>query len=212
MDIPRHRPPFLVAGLLTLPALAHAQEEVSARPAPPPVARPLKTALNVGVQGHTHRLDAKGGESPALSVSMERAFDDHVSAFVGTLFTTNSLGLGVQGGARISFGERPLQGAFVSAQGSLTWFDAGTDANTGYEHSGRRQSLSALVGYSHPFANRWVVSLGAGVQHVITRAKSEPPLLPVCIYFVCPREPGETTRTETESFEPLLQLGTTFRF
>ncbi|WP_338872382.1 hypothetical protein [Myxococcus stipitatus] len=113
-------------------------------------------------------------------------------------------------GERFSFGERPLQGVFLSAPGALTWFDSQSDP--GYERSGSRQSLGGLVGYSHAFAKRWLVSVGAGVQHVVTRTQSKPPLLPVCIYLVCLREPGETVRTEKETVEPLVQLGTTFRF
>lgn len=212
MDLPRQSLSLLAAGLLTLPALVHAQETVSEQRAPSSTSKPFKTALNIGVLGQTHRLDAKDGASPVLAVNLERAVHDRFSLFAGTLFTANNFGAGLYAGGRFSFGERPLQGAFVSAQGGMTWFDSESDPDTGYDRSGSRQSLGGLVGYSHAFAERWLVSVGAGVQHAVTRTKSEPPLIPICIYFVCAREPGETVRTEKESIEPLVQLGTTFRF
>ncbi|MBZ4411523.1 DUF3575 domain-containing protein [Myxococcus sp. XM-1-1-1] len=199
----------LLSGLVALPLLARAQGDTSPPPHPSePAPSNLESrnwAVNVGARGHSWSFDRTRAELPLLMVSMEHQPFRHLSFFGGTHFGPDINLVGAQVGSRVFFGETFQEGVFVAAQASYTLFTVGDDT------FGRRSSFGGLVGYSHPLSTRWHLSLGVGVQSTRTRRTTYPPPILLCPFGMC--SPAAAPRTESwEAEEPLLQLGTSFRF
>ncbi|MFY1826532.1 DUF3575 domain-containing protein [Myxococcus fulvus] len=199
----------LLSGLFALPLLAQAQGDTSPAPSTsehaPSNLESRTWAVNIAARSHSFRFDPARAEVPLLMVSMEHQPFRHLSVFGGAHFGADVNIVGAQVGSRVFFGETFQEGVFVSAQASYTLFTVDDDT------LGRRSSVGGLVGYSHPLSTRWHLSLGVGVQSTRTRRTTYPPQVLLCPFGMCsPTSAPHTERWEAE--EPLVQLGTAFRF
>ncbi|MFY2560719.1 hypothetical protein ACN469_24155 [Corallococcus terminator] len=207
----------ILAGLVTTPLMAFAQDDLSAPPLPSEDTSHRSedlshgpaswlTALNIGLRGHSHRVDAGFAETPALVVNMERQMLPHLTVYGGPHAGLDFNAIGFQVGSRVFLGsEQTFHGFFMSAQASYTLIDV--DNNT----EATRKSLAGLVGYSHPLGNRWLVSLGAGAQSTHLRTETtRPPDL--CFFWSCSGSDIVDKVENEDAVEPLVQMGATFRF
>ncbi|NTX05800.1 DUF3575 domain-containing protein [Myxococcus sp. CA040A] len=163
------------------------------------------TALHFGLHGHSFEMDEGPTRTPVFMVNMEQQLQPALTVFGGTHLGLDINAVGLQLGSRIYFSQQSFLGVFVSAQASHTLFDL--DENT----EGTRTSLSGLVGYAHPFGDRWHLSVSAGAQTTHTRTETTREVTR-CFLMICETTDVLEKVEEQEAVEPLVQMAATFRF
>ena len=199
-----------LAGLVSAPMLAHAQEEPTVAPhsAPPAVhggTQRLSSAAALGV--HSLSVDSVSPASMAFIVDIEQPLSPFISVFAGGHVGVNMKATGLQAGGRVYLTGRPFQGPFLSVQGDGTFFDADEDV------SKLRASVSGLVGYSQQLGNQWHIALagGAGFSHL--RQETELPRSATCTLFSwCLLSKPERTVETTQTLHPVVRLTAVHRF
>ncbi len=196
-----------VAGLLSAPMLARAQDEVSVAALPVAHANSQRLRSAAAMGFHSLSVDSMSPESMAFIVDLEQPLSRFISVFAGGHVGMNLKAKGLQAGGRLYLTGRPLQGPFLSFQADGTLIDGAEDV------SKRRGSVSGLIGYSQPVGRQWHISLsgGAGYSHV--RQESAVPRSATCALFTwCLLSEPERVVQKTEALHPVVRLTAVHRF
>ncbi|WP_163991311.1 hypothetical protein [Pyxidicoccus caerfyrddinensis] len=196
----------VLAGLLSTPVAALAQEEAPSEPLPTSPSR-SRSALAIGVRSHSLSVDAPTPEAPALAVDVEQPLMQYLTVFGGFHLGMGLDAVGLQAGSRLYVGGQPFQGLFLAVQAEGTLFEG--DAQV----SGSRASVGGLLGYSQTLGEKWLVSLGAGADVSQTRSETVVPPSPECVLFTPCLVAGRETRVEKqEAVQPLVRIAAVYKF